>query len=204
MHRMNSLITFLKTNFITKSIVYWYLRLLFGTYRLEVQDKQGVTVSLNARQGVYYLWHEHAISGLYFLHQQGVYGYLISDRSVDGCLAGFVARRLGLHVMYSAGTISSFKKAIEVLEMNKRIFIIGDGAQGPAHELQREIPYMCARVGVPLIYLECRASAALAFAQRWDHLKLPLPFSTITVVIHEQRQYIFDEQHEVIEKPNVH
>jgi len=94
------------------------------------------------------------------------------------------------------------KWVIEVLDMNKRMFIIGDGTHGPAHELQREIPYMCARSGVPLIYLECRASMALSFAKRWDQLKLPLPFSKITVTIHKPRFYKFDEQHEVAEVVN--
>lgn len=197
---MSFLIRFLQTNVLTKSIVYWYLRLLFGTYRLRVNDEYGDGLPFNTRHGVYYLWHEHAISGLYFLHEQGAYGHLVSDETVDGCLAGFVAKRLGLHVMYSTGKISFIKRAIEVLDMNKRIFIVGDGTHGPAHELQREIPYMCARTGVPLVYLECRASLSLAFAQRWDRLKLPLPFSTVTVTVHRPRVYVFDDKHEVVER----
>ncbi|MDQ5890505.1 MAG: hypothetical protein QG604_379 [Candidatus Dependentiae bacterium] len=196
---MSSFSRFLQTNVVTKTILYWYLRLLFSTYQLEVADMAGDGLSINARQGIFYLWQEHAISGLYFLHHQNVYGHLISDETVDGCLAGFVARRLGMHVMYSTGKISFIKHAVEVLDMNKRMFIIGDGTNGPSHELQRAVPYMCARSGVPLIYLECRASAAIAFAKRWDLLKLPLPFSTITVTIHPPRSYVFDEQHEVVE-----
>ena len=153
---MSKIIRFLQTNMVTKMVLYWYLRLLFGTYQLEVIDVSGGGLPINARQGIFYLWHEHAISGLYFLHQVGVYGHLVSDATVDGCLAGFVARKLGLHVMYSTGKISFVKRVIEVLDMNKRMFIIGDGTHGPAHELQREIPYMCARSNVPLVYLECR------------------------------------------------
>lgn len=196
---MSTFFHFLQTNVVTKFFIYAYLRLLFGTYRLEVVDAGGIGSSLNNHPGLYYLWHEHAISGLYFLHTQGVYGHLISDETVDGCLAGFVAHRLGLRVLYSTGKVSFLKRALEVLEMNKRMFIIGDGTHGPAHELQREIPYMCARTGVPLIYLECRVSAALSFAQRWDKLKLPLPFSKITVTIHRPRTYAFDDQHEAVE-----
>jgi len=199
---MSSVSRFLQTNVVTKWVLYWYLRLLFGTYTLEIVDLRGEDAAISSRPGVFYLWHEHAISGLYFLYQQGMYGHLVSDETVDGCLAGFVARRLGLHVMYSTRKISFMKWVIEVLDMNKRMFIIGDGTHGPAHELQREIPYMCARSGVPLIYLECRASMALSFAKRWDQLKLPLPFSKITVTIHKPRFYKFDEQHEVAEVVN--
>ncbi|MDQ5940276.1 MAG: hypothetical protein QG632_2 [Candidatus Dependentiae bacterium] len=196
---MSSVLRFLQTNVVTKTILYWYLRLLFGTYQLEVIDSAGDGLPINVRQGIFYLWHEHAISGLYFLHRAGVYGHLISDATVDGCLAGFVARKLGLHVMYSTGKISFIKRAIEVIDMNKRMFIVGDGTHGPAHQLQREIPYMCARTNVPLVYLECRVSVALSFAKRWDLLKLPLPFSKINITIHPPRHYTFDEKHEVIE-----
>ncbi len=196
---MSTFVRFLQTNIITKWLMYGYLRLLFSTYRLVVVDAGGIRGSFNTQHGLYYLWHEHAISGIYFLQAQGVYGHLISDETVDGCLAGFVARRVGLQVMYSTGKVSFLKRALEVLDMNKRMFIIGDGTNGPAHELQREIPYMCARTEVPLIYLECRVSAALSFAERWDRLKLPLPFSKITVIVHAPRKYVFDDQHEVVE-----
>ncbi len=193
-------IRFLQTNIVTKTFMYWYLRLLFETYRLEVVDAAGGAVLFNSRPGVYYLWHEHAIAGLYFLHKQGVFDHLISDQTIEGKLAGFAARKLGLHVMYSTGKISFAKQIFEVLDMNKRLFVVGDGTHGPAHELQREIPYMCARSEVPLVYIECRASTALAFAKRWDKLKVPLPFSTVTITLHQPRHYVFNEQHEVVER----
>jgi len=197
---MSAFLRFLQTNVVTRFVVYWYLRLLFSTYTLVVVDQSGDERPIAARPGVYYLWHEHAISGLYFLHCQNMYGYLVSDHTVDGYLAGFAARRLGLHVLYSERKISFMKKILEVLDMNKRMFIIGDGTYGPAHELQREVPYLCARSNVPLVYVECRASVALSFARRWDQLKLPLPFSTITVTLHQPRAYCFDEQHEIVEQ----
>jgi lysophospholipid acyltransferase (LPLAT)-like uncharacterized protein len=197
---MRFIIRFLQTNVITKTFMYWYLRLLFETYRLQVVDETGGEIPFNSRPGLYYLWHEHAIAGLYFLHSQGVFGHLISDETIEGKLAGFAARKLGLHVMYSTGKISFAKKILEVLDMNKRLFVVGDGTYGPAHELQREIPYMCARSGVPLVYIECRASTALALAKRWDKLKVPLPFSTITITLHPPCHYAFNEQHQVVEQ----
>jgi lysophospholipid acyltransferase (LPLAT)-like uncharacterized protein len=197
---MNFITHFLQTNIVTKLLMYWYLRLLFETYKLEVVDAEGSAIGFNSRPGIYYLWHEHAIAGLYFLHRQGAFGHMISDQTIEGRLAGFAARRLGLHVMYSTGKISFAKKVLEVLDMNKRLFVVGDGTNGPAHELQREIPYMCARSEVPLVYIECRASTALALAKRWDKLKVPLPFSTITITLHRPRHYMFDEQHEVVER----
>lgn len=197
---MQRLRTFLSTNVLTRIFIYCYLRLLFFTYRLRIIDHADA-LPINKSEGLYYLWHEHAISALYFLHKQGAFGHLVSDKSVDGTLAGFLASRLGMRVMYSNGKPSFMRKALDVLEMNKRMYMVGDGADNP-QQLQREIPYMCARTGVPLVFLEIQVSAALSFARRWDKLKLPLPFSKITVTIHKPRPFVFDEQNDAVEIGN--
>jgi lysophospholipid acyltransferase (LPLAT)-like uncharacterized protein len=181
-------------------MIYCYLRLLFLTYRLEVVDHNGSALPLNKSTGLYYLWHGHTICGLYFLYRQKAFGHLVSDYSVDGRLAGFSARKLGLRVMYSNQKPSFMRHAIDVLEMNKRMYMVGDGSEGPAFRLQREIPYLCARTNTPLIHLECKASSAVALSKRWDQLKIPLPFSKITVTIHPPRTFAFDEGHEVTEQ----
>ena len=157
---------------------------------------------LNKSEGLYYLWREQMIAGIYFLKRRKGFGHFVSDHSADGTLAGFVAKRIGLRVMYSNGKPSFMRSALDVLEMNKRMYMVGDGAHGPSKELQREIPYLCARTGVPLMHLQVQTSAALSFARRWDKLKLPLPFSTITVTIHPPRRFAFDKDHDVAEVTN--
>lgn len=198
---MQRFVRYLKTSFICRWLVYSYLRFLFYTYRLEVIDEGGGSLPLNTSTGLYYLWQEHAIIGLFFLYRQGAHGHFVSDKSIEGRIAGFVARRLGLRVMYGNGKPSFMRHALEALEENKRMYMVGDGTSRTAYQLQREIPYMCARTQVPLVYLECRASSALSFIKRWDRLKLPLPFSKITVTIHKSRAYGFDAEHEVVEIP---
>ncbi len=196
---MQSFVRYLKTSFVCRWLIYSYLRLLFFTYRLEVIDQTGDSLPLNTSKGMYYLWQEHAIIGLFFLYRQKAYGHFVSDNSTEGRIAGFIAKRLGLRVMYGNGKPSFMRHALEALDENKRMYMVGDGTSGTAYQLQREIPYMCARTGVPLIYLECHASTALSFIRRWDKLKLPLPFSKITVTIHKRRSYAFDHEHEVVE-----
>ena len=190
---------YLKTNILSRWLVYLYLRLLFLTYRLKVVNNSGNNLPLNKTEGLYYLWREHMIAGIYFLNSQKVFGHFASDRSSDGLLAGFVAKQIGMRVMYSNGKPSFIRKALDVLEMNKRMYMVGDGTGSEPHQLQREIPYLGARTDVPLILLQVNVSAALSFARRWDKLKLPLPFSTITVTIYPPRRFAFDKEHNVQE-----
>jgi lysophospholipid acyltransferase (LPLAT)-like uncharacterized protein len=197
---MGSILRYLKATTIFKWIVYSYVRVLFYTYRLEVVTPSGKPFAINKSEGLFYVWHEHTISGLFFLHKMGALGHFVSDQSIEGGIAGFVARNIGLCVMYGNGKPSFMRRALEALEMNKRMYTIGDGDSGGAYELQREIPYLCARSGVPLVFLECHESTALSFHHRWDALKIPLPFSRVVVTVHEPRSYEFDQEHEPVEK----
>lgn len=177
-----------------------YMRVLFCTYRLVVNDTTGAALPLNKSVGLYYIWHEHVVAGLFFLQRQGVYGHLVCDQTPEGQLANYCARLFGLVPLESNGKPSFVRRALEALEMNRRLYLVGDGSKGPAYVLQREIPYLCARSNVPLLFVECTATSALSFWRRWDRLKIPLPFSTITVTIHAPQEYEFDEQNEVRKK----
>jgi len=195
---MRGLLRALKTNVVSRFLFYLYIRVLFTTYRLRVVDESGSALPLNRSEGLYYIWHQNLIAGLFFLYKEGVYGHLISDFSVEGVIGGFIARKFGLKVVTKSKATSFMRKVLDVLEMNKRIYMVGDEYK-KAEMLQRHIPYLCARTKVPMRFIECSASSALSLKQRWDRFKIPLPFSTITIKITKPRSFAFDAQHEVVE-----
>ena len=186
---MRKIFRFLTLNVFTRWVLYSYLRLLFWTYRLRVTDHTGTAgcagraLPLNKSRGIYVGWHEEMIAGLFFLYHQGAFGHLVSDASDEGTTASFIAKRFNLKPLEGSGKPSFMRRVLEALEMNGRLYLIGDGRNGPYKELQPQVHYLAERSGVPLIMVRARATSALALWKRWDCFKIPLPFSTITVKI---------------------
>lgn len=183
-------------------LLYSYLRFLFLTYTLRVVDERGLDLPLDKTEGLYYFWQEHSIAGLYFLYKQQAHGHFVSDGSKDGLRVAFCARRLGLRVLFGSSQVSFSRSALEVLDLNKRMYVIGDGRSDHPRTLARYVPYLSAKTGVPLVHLSCSVSAAFSLVSRWDKLAIPLPFSTVTVTVKRPVYYGFDDQGEVIPLPS--
>lgn len=198
----------LRTNRIFQYIIYLYIKLLFKTYRIRLIDNDAIArqkflthsedevAPLKSREGLYCIWHEHIIAGLYFLNRYNMRGHLVADGSSEGMLAHYISQKFNYRVMIGDRKPSFIRRALEVLDMNKRLFMVGDGGIGPAEKLQREIPYLCAKTGVPLVKLSVHVSSALSLYKRWDNLKIPLPFSRIEVTVHEPVYYYFNDEDE--------
>ena len=81
-----------------KYLLSFYFKILFSTYRLHLIDKsdEGENLPFNKRHGIFYIWHEHVLSGLYFLAKRKTQGHLITDNSSEGQLGRYIARKMGL------------------------------------------------------------------------------------------------------------
>jgi lysophospholipid acyltransferase (LPLAT)-like uncharacterized protein len=173
-------------NPVSKWLLYCYIRVLFSTYRLRVINQTDQALPLNKSRGLFCGWHEEMIAFLFFLQKNGARGHLVSDGSFEGTMGSFVSRKFGLIPLMSNGKTSFMRRALEALEMNGRLYTIGDGTHGPAKQLQPDVQFLAQRSQVPLVMVSCRATTAVSLWKRWDSFKIPLPFSTITVTITKQ------------------
>ena len=55
-----------------------------------------------------------------------------------------------------------------------------DGPRGPRYVLQKGVVGLARRAGVPIVPLTFSAPGAIEF-KSWDRMKLPRPFSTVTI-----------------------
>ena len=175
-------------SFLTKNLVYWLLRILFATYRLRVEYASGVAQPLNRQEGVYYFWHQQIISGMFFFYAMRSQGACIVSPSRDGKFAGYICSRLGFDVLYGSSfksTVSVVRQALQELGENKRLCMVGDGSRGPALKLQPGVTYFAEKSDLPLIFVECTQQWSWTFTKSWDQFKIPLPFSTISVKVHQ-------------------
>jgi lysophospholipid acyltransferase (LPLAT)-like uncharacterized protein len=175
-------------SFLAKNALYVVLRLLFMTYRLQVQYPKSTTDSLKDFHGVFYFWHQHILSGMFFFFRQKAQGACVVSPSNDGKIAGYFCQRLGFRVLYGSShkaSIQLIRQALAELETNGRLCLVGDGSRGPAFKLQRGITYLAEKTQQPLCFVECKPTRTLTLKKSWDQFKIPLPFSKIEVIVHE-------------------
>jgi lysophospholipid acyltransferase (LPLAT)-like uncharacterized protein len=169
-----------------KNVVYWLLWLLFRTYTLRINGDWNKENFLQ-QEGVFYFWHQHILSAMFFFFVQKVTMSCIVSPSNDGKFAGFICQKFGWNVLYGSAhksPITLLRYALTELTAKGRLCLVGDGSRGPAFQLQPGITYLAEKTSKPIIYIECVPSRAFTFTKSWDQFKLPLPFSTITITIH--------------------
>jgi len=173
-------------NFVIKNALYCVLKLLFSTYRLRVSYGPGVKQPLSKQEGVFYFWHQQIIAGMFFFHTLKSQGACVVSSSGDGKIAGYLCQRLGFTVLYGSsfkGPVALVRSALDQLNGNRRLCMVGDGSRGPALVLQPGIMYLAEKVGVPVVFIDCKPQWAFTFTKSWDQFKLPLPFSIIQVTV---------------------
>lgn len=157
------------------------------TYRLETKYKPEDKKEMKHIKGIFYFWHQNLIAIMFFLFKNKIISHCIISPSRDGQIMGFVFKKFGFKVVYNSPYKSSIKQirnTLNILDVNKRIFLAGDGSRGPAFQLQRSIKYFASESKLPLVFINCSNKHALTF-NSWDQFKVPLPFSKISVNIHK-------------------
>lgn len=174
-------------NFFLKYTAYFYIRLFFLTYRLKTSIISNKNIKSVFKKGIFYFWHQNIMSTAYFFFKNKGIGHCIISPSKDGKIIGFIAKKLGFKVIYGSAYKNSIKlvrKTLEILDLNKKIAIVGDGSRGPAKKLQKGIIYFASKSKLPLIFIDSHPSIAIKFNNSWDKFKMPLPFSKIYVKVY--------------------
>ncbi len=174
-------------SFLARNLVYWLLRCLFATYRLQVTYLPGVTQPLTKQEGIFYFWHQQIIPGMFFFHALKAQGSCIVSPSNDGKFAGFICNKLGFNVLYGSSfkqPITLIRQALAELKGVRRLCMVGDGSRGPAFQLQPGLTYFAEKMNVPLIFVECRQERSWTLKKSWDQFQIPRPFSTIYITVH--------------------
>lgn len=174
---------------ISKYVFYFYLRLFFATYRLTtVYEFNFNEKAFNKNEGIYYCWHQNIIATMFFFYRNKGFSHCMVSTNDQHDFISFCAQKLGfkLIVQDSYKSSSSFlKETIEILDVNKRLYVVGDGSKGPAFRLQPSIQFLSEKSKLPLVFIESTSQWELILRQSWDQFRIPLPFSKITIRVHK-------------------
>jgi len=189
---------FVQTTFF-KWIAYTYFWILFSTYKFSISTPRGLSVDDVLDEAVGYMWHEDVALSMMFLYHTKQVGHFVVNSSPEGKFAAFFAKKLGFKVLYGASKPSFIRSALDVLDMNKRLFIVGDSLKNSAKRINKELPYLSAKSDVPLVHIKCRSTSSLSLTHL-DKLSLPLPFSTIYITLSKPQKCYFDDNHNAVIK----
>lgn len=130
---------------------------------------------------IYALWHE-SLMGILALKSCAEVCPLISQ-SNDGEVLSELCEWFGLRPIRGSSTRGGTEAAQEVIEAtaNSHLLIAPDGPKGPRREVKRGVSYLASWSGKPVVPLGLSFTNAIRL-NTWDGLRIPLPFSTITLV----------------------
>lgn len=193
-------------------IIAWIMRALASTVRWEIRDDAGV-FDANRRGCIWSFWHNRMFLIPWTHHEwfPNIPGTILTSPSGDGQIIADICATFGIEA--ARGSSSKPEKGMSALialaakaREGYEIGITPDGPRGPAYQMQPGIIKLAQLTGTPIIPAHMHYSRALHF-KTWDKFMLPLPFSTITLVL-DTPHYIprrmteeeFEQKRQALEK----
>jgi len=169
-------------------IIALIIRGVCTTLTFEVEDKAGV---FNPRKGgwIWAFWHNRMFVFPY-LHERWfphISGAVLSSPSGDGQIIADVCAQFGFEAARGSSSkpqkgLSALITMADVLKNERDIGITPDGPRGPMYQMQPGIIKLGQLTGATIIPVRVIYSRAIRF-KTWDEFMLPLPFSTVKVII---------------------
>lgn len=159
-------------------------RLLFCTYRVQLEgDRENPAFNV-ASSAVFACWHNRVIFGVpqlpLLLRQQLS---LLISASRDGEYISTLAKMFHFNVVRgssSRGGVAALLALKREIKQNRSLIITVDGPRGPRYCVHSGIIALAALTDSPIIPLCCNFSHYLEL-KSWDRMQIPLPFAKITM-----------------------
>ncbi|MGC8774729.1 MAG: DUF374 domain-containing protein [Chlorobaculum sp.] len=163
------------------------LKLLFGTLKIEIEHA-GERMPEDDRGVMLAFWHGKMIAG-WLMARRLFPGRDISavvSLSGDGQILSDALDRLGFHLI--RGSSSRGKEEVRrgigvALSNGGVVAVTPDGPRGPHHRFKYGTLRLAAQHHTPLVFAEIRYGNARNL-KSWDKFEIPLPFSRVTVTLH--------------------
>ena len=158
--------------------------------RSSLSDEKDSNASKNASKeapdaGVWVFWHAHLLSAPLALTRfiGKVPASTLTSASKDGAIIASFLSSFGVKSVRG----SSSRRAVAALIALKRalkqgdqVFVTPDGPRGPRYHMEGGVVKLAQSVGCPLFPVRFVYSSSWRLGT-WDHLRIPKPFSSITL-----------------------
>lgn len=161
-------------------------RFLFRTCRIEIEGAEAFIQESKKTSAVLIFWHDCLFGMAPILSRVGnqiQYSAFVSA-SRDGILLQTICQRYrGCEVIAVAHDKrhQALRTMIQKLQEEKRVILLTpDGPRGPRHVIKPGLFFAARKTGAPVVAMSWSASKFWQL-RSWDRLKIPKPFSRITV-----------------------
>lgn len=177
-------------NTLAPTLIYIYVTLLRKTCKVHITGIEQLQTYIDAQQAMLpCYWHQQmtfAIDFLLRLSQQGVQASVLVSPSKDGDIGTAVLKKLGVGVLRgSANRTGALALRDVYLTVSKEKCSVGaavDGSSGPARKAKVGAVTLAQLSGAPIIPI-ANACNRKVYLNGWDNFFLPLPFSTVHILI---------------------
>ena len=155
--------------------------LWFGSCRLTIRGRKNLDRVLAEGAGVVPFWHYSVFYVLY--HLRNYPGVAMVSASRDGEYIARVAELLGFETVRGSANrfgVRALKGLVDHVKQGKNAGIVADGSQGPPLKVQPGAVMLAAKSGSPILPIVWAVKRYKSF-NSWDHLVLPMPFSSMVL-----------------------
>ena len=152
-------------------------------HRYESQHQVGLAKARHPHGAVAFaFWHEHAAAG--FMSQRYRKIAPMISLSLDGEIAAFVARRLGMHPVRGSSSRQgrmACDNYAALIDEGYTVALTVDGPRGPRHSVKPGIVHIASQYQLTILPFIAKASRHWTLST-WDKMRIPKPFSLIVTI----------------------
>ena len=168
------------------------IRAIAFTLRISFDDRCGVSDKTNGEgSAVWVFWHCKVflmpiVYKEYLLKRKGT---VLTSPSRDGQIIVEVMKRFGVHSIRGSSNkspVKALRESIDCLQEKNGgdLAVTPDGPRGPSRVMKLGVIKIAQMAKVPIMPITISYSKCIEL-KTWDNFQIPLPFSRVSVVLHE-------------------
>jgi lysophospholipid acyltransferase (LPLAT)-like uncharacterized protein len=181
-------------------LVYWLVRLIGPTLRLEVIGIQNALQIKNATEpAIGAFWHRCIFPAIWTWRGRGI--VVLNTVNFDGQWTRRVIERLGFGTAQGSstrGAIEGLTVMAKRLEEGKHVALTIDGPRGPRYVAKPGAVILARRTGKPISVFHIGVKRGHTFKKSWDQFRLPYPFSKTVMFIAPPIRVAMDAESDAI------
>lgn len=169
---------------IISACLYYYIDFVYKTSKIEKAGQLEYLDSDYADKFIIFIW--HGDSYCYYPFLKGKQLNIVTTKNKRGGVVSRISKHFGYDVMRlpdiaGAGNyIFKLKNKINKIN-NSNLLLSVDGPTGPSHEIKDFAMIMALFSKRKILPLTIDVRHSFSLKNRWDNLKIPLPFNKITI-----------------------
>ena len=176
-------------NFLS-SLIYYYLKIVYFTsrWRFIELDLRNTGAIADSEATIFALWHNRLAFGPGIFKKNYKTAALVSPHS-DGKIISKIIKNFKFAIIEGStnrNPTEAVKHIIRSLSQKYNIVVTPDGPRGPIYKVNSNIATIARKYDSKLIPISCACTRYISLKRSWDKLIIPMPFTTIYVIIGTQ------------------